>query len=165
MRRLLAVPFAILALPAAAQDGPITITPEQIAEIFCIARIGNDMAPVEGLLSESLTAAIAEAEAKNDVIAAAAPDEKPPLGDGIPWQTWPDYAAECEPGAVTLTMDRAEVQVLYGFPDSPGANFADKLELTLVEDPTIGTGRWRIDNVVYAEQGDLRSAMIGAFAQ
>jgi hypothetical protein len=165
MRRLLAVPFAILAVPVVAQDGPITITPEQIAEIFCISRIGNDMAPVEGLLTEGLIAAIGEAEAKNDVIAAAAPDEKPPLGDGVPWQTWPDYAAECAPGAVTLIMDRAEVQIVYGFPESPGANFVDKLELILVDDPMIGAGRWRIDNVVYAEQGDLRSALIGAFEQ
>ena len=47
------------ATPAPAQD-MVTLTPEQVATIFCMARTGNDMAPVEGLKSEGLRIAIEE---------------------------------------------------------------------------------------------------------
>src|SRR5690606_20531518 len=84
------------ALPAAAQMA--TISPAQIGEIFCIARLGNDMDPVEALLTPSLTGAIAEAERLDAEWAAANPGDKPPLGDGIPWQSAPDYASSCQVG-------------------------------------------------------------------
>ena len=89
MRRLLLITLGLLAgtMHTAALAQPAALTPEHIAQIFCLARIGNDMAPVEGLLTPGLTSAIAAAEAENAVIAAQHPDEKPPLGDGIPWQS------------------------------------------------------------------------------
>ena len=104
-RFAVAAALCLFATPSFAQM--VTISPEQIGEIFCISRLGNDMAPVDGLLTAELTAAIADAEAKNDAIQQAHPDEKPPLGDGIPWQAFPDYASECKFGAVTLTRARA----------------------------------------------------------
>ncbi|MDB5541240.1 MAG: hypothetical protein JWQ89_2967 [Devosia sp.] len=142
----------------------ITISPEQVGGVFCIARLGNDMAPVEGLLTAELKSAIADAEAKNDAIQKAEPGDKPPLGDGIPWQDAPDYAAECNVGGVTLNEDKASVAIAYGFPDYPDANFTDSLELKLVDDASIGAPVWRIDNVSYASTGDLQTALVSAFA-
>lgn len=149
------------AAPAAAQM--ITLTPEQVGEVFCIARLGNDMAPVEGLLTADLDSAIAEAERQNAEYEAAHPGDKPPLGDGIPWQSFPDYAAGCEVGAATLMMDEAAVTISYGFPDAPDAGFTDTLQLRLVDDPPAAGKAWRLDNLSYATEGDLRSALRNAF--
>jgi hypothetical protein len=164
MNRLLAAAaLCIFAPPSFAQM--VTITPTQIGEIFCIARTGNDMAPVEGLLTAELSAAIAEAEAKNDAIQKAHPDEKPPLGDGIPWQAVPDYAAECKVGAIVEEADRAVVDIAYGFPEYPDANFTDRLELVLVAQPTLSEPLWRIENISYAQEGNLRSLLASAFEE
>lgn len=161
-RFVVAATLCLVATPSFAQM--VSISPEQIGEIFCIARLGNDMAPVQGLLTTGLAAAIAEAEAKNDAIQKAHPDEKPPLGDGIPWQDAPDYAAECTVGAVTLEADRAVVDIAYGFPDYPDANFTDHLQLILVAQPDLPEPRWRIENLGYATEGDLSSVLVAAFA-
>ncbi|HEV2514617.1 MAG TPA: hypothetical protein VGV07_05170 [Devosia sp.] len=157
-----AAALCLVATPSLAQM--VTISPEQIGEIFCIARLGNDMAPVQGLLTTELGAAIAEAEAKNAAIQQAHPDEKPPLGDGIPWQAFPDYATECKAGAVTLEADRAVVDIAYGFADYPDANFTDHLQLILVAQPDLPEPLWRIENLGYATEGDLRQVLVSAFA-
>ena len=162
MHRFVAAALCLLATPSLAQM--VTISPEQVGEIFCISRVGNDMAPVQGLLTAELTAAIAEAEAKNDAIQKAHPDEKPPLGDGIPWQAFPDYAAQCTVGEVTLEADRAVVDIAYGFPEYPDANFTDHLQLILVAQPNLPEPLWRIENLGYATEGDLRSVLVSAFA-
>ena len=159
---LLAAALAILATPTLAQ--PITLTPQQVGQIFCIARLGNDMAPVEGLLTAGLAAAIADAEARNELIQKAHPDEKPPLGDGIPWQAVPDYADQCRPGNVIFMMDEARIGIDYAFTSYPDANFTDTLTLKLVEDE-LGTKVWRIDNIAYANDGDLRTALSSAFLE
>lgn len=158
---VLAATLSLLSTPAFAQM--ITLSPARIGEIFCIARLGNDMAPVEGLLTAGLAAAIAEAQLQNDAIQKAHPDEKPPLGDGIPWQSFQDYADQCKAGAATLMMDDAVVPVDFAFTDYPDANFTDLLQLRLVDDPTAGSKVWRIDNVAYANAGDLRAALVSAF--
>ncbi len=161
--RLITTAFILstLCLPATAQE--ITISPTQIGEIFCIARLGNDMAPVEGLLTADLAAAIADAEAKNDVIQKAYPDEKPPLGDGIPWQAFQDYADQCKPGAVILMMDEATVAIDYDFKAFPRANYTDRLKLKLIDNPLGGSRVWRIDDIAYSTDGDLRTALLSAF--
>lgn len=162
LRTALTVIAILTAVPALAQ--PATLTPRQIGEIFCAARTGNDMAPVTALLSDTLTAAIADAEAQNAVIAAARPDEKPPLGDGIPWQAWPDYADACVPGEVTFMMDAATVAIAYSFTAYPDADFTDTLKLRLIEEPAPRGRTWRIDDVAYATDGDLRTTLTAAFA-
>lgn len=162
MLRIAATVFAVLAAaPALAQ--PANLTPRQIGEIFCAARAGNDMMPVTALLSDTLTTAIADAEAQNEVIARARPDEKPPLGDGIPWQAYPDYADRCAPGEVTFMMDEAIVPIAYSFTAYPDADFTDTLKLRLIDDPALGGRIWRIDDVAYATDGDLRTTLASAF--
>ena len=162
MLRIAATVIAVLAAaPALAQ--PANLTPRQIGEIFCAARTGNDMMPVTALLSETLTTAIADAEAQNEVIAKARPDEKPPLGDGIPWQAYPDYADRCAPGEVTFMMDEAIVPIAYSFTAYPDANFTDTLKLKLIDDPALGGRVWRIDDIAYATDGELRTTLVSAF--
>ena len=155
---------SLAALPAAADDGAAGLKPEQIGQIFCLSRLGTDEAAISGILSPELTAAIGEACARNDAWAAAnPPDDKPPLGDGIPWQAWPDYAAECTVGLATLMKTDAKVEIAYGFPESPDAGFTDTLLLTRVLNDAIGIEQWRIDNVAYATGGDLKASLAGAF--
>lgn len=165
MHRILAfagLALALTTLPASAEM--ITISPQQIGQIFCISRLGNDMAPVTGLLTPALSRAIADADKKNAEWEAANPGEKPPLGDGIPWQASPDYASKCEVGHVEPVMNEAWVEIAYGFPDYPDADFTDKLHLLQVDDPDIGEPVWRIDNIEYSEGSDLKAELLEAFA-
>lgn len=164
MHRILAfagLSLALTTLPAAAQMA--TISPAQIGWIFCIARLGNDMAPVQGLLTPALSQAIADAEKKDADWAAKNPGEKPPLGDGIPWQAFPDYAPHCAVGIAEALKAEAWVDLNYGFPDAPDADFTDRLHLLQVEGE-FGATHWRIDNIEYASDGgDLRSTLVSAF--
>jgi hypothetical protein len=154
--------LAVAPLASVAQDGPRIIEPDQIGQIFCIARLGNDMAPVEALLTPGLAGAIDEALYRDGEIAAMNPDEKPPLGDGIPWQSWPDYAPECTVARSSYEMDEARVWIDYGFSEAPDASFTDVLQLKLIEGP-LGWNVWRIDNVSYAVDSDLRTALVSVF--
>ena len=150
-------------MPTVADDTMVTLKPEQIGQIFCLSRVGNDEAVIEGILSPELKTAIADAWAKDDAWETANPGEKPPLGDGIPWQAWTDYAPECTIGLVTLMKTDAKVEITYAFPDQPDAGFTDTLLLKRVDMADYGTAFWRIDNIAYATGGDLRATLLGAF--
>lgn len=154
--------LALLAAAPAIAPSP-GLTPEQLGQIFCLSRVASDTGPIEGLLTADLKTAIAEAEARNAEIAAQHPDEKPPLGDGIPWQAWPDYAAKCEAGPAELMMDEARIAISYDFPETPHAEYTDHLLLRLIDEPVTGQRVWRIDNLAYATDGDLRTALASAF--
>ena len=162
MNRARIAAFALLLTTPSLAQSP-GITPEQLGEIFCLARVADDMGPIDGLLTPELRTAIAEAEAANAVAAAEAPDDKPPLGDGIPWSSWPDYAPICTPRAAELMMDEARIPIGDGFPDSPHADYVDYLWLRLVDGPLTNRRVWRIDNLAYGTDGDLKSALASAF--
>jgi hypothetical protein len=136
--------------------------PRAVGEAFCKARLGNDEAATLGLLTPALREAIKEAEARRDIIAKAAPDEKPPLGDGIPYQAFPDVAETCE---VIETAGQSEVQVRYSFADAPDAGWTDRLKLV-----TEG-GKVLVDDVIYANVANgepdlgLRQVLFEAFDQ
>lgn len=162
---VLLVASSLTALPAMAEDGitMTTLKPEQIGQIFCLSRLGNDEAVTEGILTDDLTMAIADAWTRDEAYEKQYPGEKPPLGDGIPWQAWPDYAAECTVGLVTLMKTDAKVEINYAFPEDKDANFTDTLLLKRVDMPDYGTGFWRIDNIAYATGSDLKAVLVGAF--
>jgi hypothetical protein len=162
---LISLPFALVLAPVTtpAQEGPALMSPEAIGQIFCLSRTGNDMAPVQGLLTDDLSFTIAKAEQESDAWAAANPGEKPPLGDGVPWADFPDYAPICTVGPVALASGKALVTISYGFPETPAADYSDELALVEVADETIGASRWRIDNVIFADDYDLRQALSLAF--
>jgi hypothetical protein len=167
--RHLALAIALLALPFpafaddAADTGPIKLSPQQIGDIFCITRVGNDMAPVEAIITASLKKAIAKADALDAAWGKKNPGEKPPLGDGIPWQSSPDYAPKCMADHASLEMDEARVSINYTFPDDAGANFTDVLHLKLVPDPIMGDKIWRIDDVTFPDKTSMRQELIDAF--
>lgn len=160
---LLALPLLALAHPAFAQTDPdapdmVTTTPAQIATIYCVGNLGNDEAILRAVLTPNLTAAIAAAETENAVIAKAAPEDKPPLGDGIPWQAFPDYAPNCVPGTAMPAADGSvEIGLTYSFPEEPAAAWTDTLILKL------DAYRYRVDDVRYEGGGTLRDALAAAF--
>ena len=154
----------VAAAPVQAQTEMVTVTPAQIGEIFCISRTGNDEGILDGLLTDELQTLIAYSEARNDTIASAHPDEKPPLGDGIPWTSFPDYAAKCVAGSIVVEGKSARVTASYFFPEAPDADYTDTLELRLVAHPyNPDGGIWRIDDVRYTTSGTLREMLSTAF--
>lgn len=136
----------------------------EVAARFCAARLVYDEAATRALLTPGLVAAIAEAEARNKVLADANPDEKPPLGDGIPYAAYPDAPQTCEPGAAAAEDGRRMVDVRYGF--DGGGGWTDRL----VTAEAAGGGVL-VDDVLYAqfptdsEQYGLRRALIASFDQ
>jgi hypothetical protein len=152
------------ALPAFAGDtGMVTLKAEQIGQIFCLSRLGNDEAVLDGILTPELKSAIADAERKDGDWAAKNPGEKPPLGDGIPWQAWTDYAAICTVGLTTLMKTDAKVEIAYGFPEDASAGFTDTLILKRVPVAGFDASFWRIDNIAYATGSDLKTELVKAF--
>ena len=138
-----------------------TFSPDQVGDAFCIASLAGDMAPVEaGLLTPALADAVADAELRNATIQAQAPGDKPPLGDGLPWRSFPDYADGCIVGAIALTPDAtaATVEIHYSFKDYPDASYTDTLRLK----QTDGTDRfYRIDDIALLD-GQTFSGVLAA---
>lgn len=161
-RALSLLPLCLLAaVPAQAQM--VSITPEQIGQIFCIGSLANDMAPVEALLTPDLTASIEVALARNSTIQAERPDEKPPLGDGLPWRTWPDYADGCTVGAISVDAGSASVVIDYSFAQYPQSDYSNKLMLEPVKVDPQRDPAWRIDDIDLGEGNTLRTAIVAAF--
>jgi hypothetical protein len=105
------------------------------------------------LLTPSLLAAMNEAIAKNDAYETAHPGDKPPLGDGVPFQSYPDVAPKCV--AADAAPDALEVDIEYRF-DDPEANWTDRVVLARVD------GRLMVDDILYGVNGfqeGLRSNM------
>lgn len=148
-------------LPAQAQMA--TIEPEGIGQIFCIGSLGNDMAPVEALLSADLAALVADAEVKNAAFEAANPGDKPPLGDGLPWRTWPDYADGCTVGEALAEREMATVVISYSFSEAPEANYSNEL---ILRPATFADGAplvWRIDDIDLGDGNSFRSILQAMF--
>lgn len=158
MRIILSIGLAavLAASPAAAQEqDPGGL----IGRLFCQMRSEGEPA-LRYLLTRSLTTEIDKALAKNDVIAAARPDEKPPLGDGVPFQSYPDVALECRVGAVATVDGALHVDVEHVFPDQPAGNWTDRLVLG-TED-----GLAKIDDILYGPEEfrtGLRDGLATAF--
>lgn len=151
--------------PAASFAQTIGLSPTQIGEVFCLGVQSGDEAPILALPSPVLATAIAYAEARNAVIARAYPDEKPPLGDGIPWTSFPDYPGICTVGAVETSGDATTVTIHYGFPEDPSVTYEDRLALTTVPAPYDSGTLNRIDDVLFDGGGNLRSALVTLFEQ
>jgi hypothetical protein len=156
---------ALCLLPCFVGHALAADTPRAVAEKFCATRLDNDEKALRPLLTPSLIKSIEEAEARNDIIAKASPDEKPPFGDGIPYQSFPDAASVCEVGDEKQVPGRAEIEVRYMFPDTEGANWTDRLVLIASDD------RLLIDNVIFetsvndTDEISLRSVLFNAFDQ
>ena len=149
---------------AGASQASAADTPELVVAEFCAAH-GSAAASVhESLLTPSLKQLIADAWAKNAEFEKAHPGDKPPLGDGIQFQAYPDLAPICRAGTITPGMANTTVDVEYVFPDTESADWTDRLVLLPEAD------RLRIDDVLYGPEqynlglrAVLRSIVDGKF--
>ena len=138
----------------------------ELAERFCAARIADDEAATRQLLTPSLMEAIRKAEERNERVAKARPDEKPPFGDGIPYQAFPDTAPACVPGDTGEMGGKVTIQVRYEFPEEKSASWTDRLVTAEGED-----GVLLVDDILYqqfptdAEIHGLRRNLAEAFDQ
>lgn len=159
---------AFAAAPALAEDKEpqgqmVVLKANQIGQIFCLSRMGNDDAVISGILTDDLNTRLKAAEDKNDAWVKQNPNEKPPLGDGIPWQSAADSADTCDTGLVTLSKTDAKVEIKYTYKDYPEANYIDTLILKKVPIDGMDVGHWRIDDVIYPDGADMKAVLVSAF--
>lgn len=159
IRRILFAALALAAAPALAQDGRKSAE-AALGEAFCLVKDFPETAGPAMLVTPSLEAEIRKAAERSDQIAKAHPDEKPPLGDGVPYQSFPDVAPACEVGAISGQGPGAVVEIRHRFPQEPGADFTDRLVLGQGwHDGILG-----IDDVLYGAEGSedgLRKVLKG----
>jgi hypothetical protein len=155
---------AAMAAGISAAEAETSADAKQLGDLFCmVGKSGRDGGEFGRMyfVTRALGAAIDEAVKKNDAIATAKPDEKPPLGDGVPFQSYPDAAPVCHAGKFAEADGKPTVEIEYIFADTPDANWTDRLVL-VGED-----GRLRIDDVLYGttNSGDgLRKALVELFS-
>lgn len=164
MRRVfvsLVAAAVVAGIPLARAD--TTADAKNLGDLFCLVGTGGRDGGEFGrlyLVTRSLGAAIDEAVKKDGEWAVAHPGDKPPLGDGVPFQSFTDSAPVCHAGKFSDAGGKQSVEVEYVFPDTPDANWTDRLVL-ITED-----GRLRIDDVLFGtdNSGDgLRKALAGLF--
>lgn len=152
--------MAAMAVGISAAAADTSADAKKLGDLFCaVGKSGRDGGEFGRmyLVTRALGAAIDEAVKKNDEIAAAKPDDKPPLGDGVPFQSYPDDAPVCYAGKFAEAGGRPTLEIEYIFADTAEANWTDRLVL-VSED-----GRLRIDDVLYGtdNSGDgLRKALV-----
>lgn len=158
---LAALLISMTAFGASAEDQPRSAA-AAFGAAFCLMKDNPPGADLMVLATPSLAAEIGKALAKNDEIQKAHPDEKPPLGDGIPFQSYPDVSPKCEVGKVEGEGAGAVVEIRHIFPEAPSADYSDRIVL--------GHGWTRgtlgIDDVLYGEKGGggtLRRTLAEAF--
>ena len=156
-----------LALPAFAQAEPtteITLSPEQLAQIFCIASLGNDMTPIEAMMTPRLNAEVAAADINESLAVHRAPEQKSPLSDGLPWRSVRDYADGCTVGAAAIHDAEASVEIHYSFSQHPDAGYTDTLLLGQIYSTAGKPHVWRLDDIILANDQTFTGALVTAFA-
>ncbi len=118
MNRLAVLAGMLLATAPLSEAARAADDPREVAEAFCKAREANNDDATRALLTPSLIGEVDAAQARSDVIAKANPEDKPPLGDGIPYQAFPDVPKDCTVGDVAERSGSIEVKVTYSFPDA-----------------------------------------------
>lgn len=129
---LLAMTVPVASLPASAAS----MSTGQIADIFCIARLSGDMAPVMAILTPKLGELVeAHMPAGSDVATA------------IPWQSKPDYANTCQTVGAQGSGEAPIAVLAYGYREADKVGYADGIVLRSIE------GRLRIDDINYGVGG------------
>jgi hypothetical protein len=158
---LAAVIFCASMGVAFAEDEPKSAE-QAFGEVFCLVKDFPPQAGPAMLATPSLAEAIQQALDQNEVIAKAHPDEKPPLGDGVPFQGFQDATPKCEVGKIVGEGVGVVVEIRHIFPDAPSANYSDRLMLG----QGWKAGFYGIDDVLYGADGDngtLRKTLVEAF--
>lgn len=149
---LAAIVGTALASPALAQSDDHFL----LGTFFCQMRANGAERPVRFLLTKAMLEAIDAAEVASEKYEAANPGDKPPLGDGIPFQSFPDVADSCAPSAAKADGQTVSIDIAYTFKATPDANFTDRL---VVKEEN---GRPLIDDVLYgsdAYKSSLRQVL------
>ena len=136
---LAAIVGTLMASPSMAQSDDHFL----LGTFFCQLRANGAERPVRFLLTKALLEAIDAAQAASEKFEAANPGDKPPLGDGIPFQSFPDVADSCGPANFTEIGGVVQMDIQYKFKATPEANFSDRI---VVKDEN---GRPLIDDVLY----------------
>lgn len=126
---------------------PAQGSPEFVGFVFCHVASPDVGKGLLYLFTPPFAQLVDDALEHSKKIAAARPDEKPPLGDGIPYQSYPDGAPVCEVGAVGDAGEKWRVEIHRRFPDNPSADWTDRLVLADWH------GRLLIDDILYGAEG------------
>ena len=129
---VLALTAVLVASPALA----VSMSAAQVAQVFCIARLSGDMAPVLAILTSEL-GELVQKHLPADADAATA----------IPWQSQPDYANTCEPVGAQGTGEAPIVVLAYGYREADKAGYADGIVMHFVDK------RLRIDDINFGFGG------------
>jgi hypothetical protein len=166
MRISFALPLlALLATPALARydaGRPETERhpdPLELGELFCKARVADDMSLLGGHLAPILIASIDDAQAKAEALLKRSPMLPTPLHKGLPWQTRAERPTSCTVELVNGIAQAPVVMVKLNFfvAGDSAAKWADTIQLERT--PT----SWLIDNVFYANGGNMRFKLAEAF--
>jgi hypothetical protein len=136
----------LLALTAALATTPtfaVSMSTSQIAEVFCIARLSGDMAPLLAILTPELS----------ELVHKHLPSGADPA-TAIPWQSKSDYANSCAPVGAQGSADAPIAVLSYGYREADKAGYADGIVLRFVGE------RLRIDDIIYGVgAGTLRQRL------
>lgn len=118
-------------------DAPRDVDPVTLAERFCAARISGDMTPLEPYFAPKLARLLAV------------------LGDPdqAPWQGYREHPTDCELSVVNGYDDTIGVLVRITYSAS-GRTWSDTLNFERTPDS------WRLNNVFYAQGGNLRFRLL-----
>lgn len=148
---LLAALFALAASAAAAQqlamangygalDAARDVSPQQLGEMFCAARISGDMAPLAPFFADKLVKLLGEATATNTPVS---------------WQALPGRPDTCAISVVNGYDDTIGVLVAVAY-TADTQHWTDTLNLERTPQS------WRLNNVFYEGGGNLRFRLLGA---
>ena len=130
--------------------------PDHVAGKFCrlsAEEDGHDQ--IKKILSRDVRDLWGQAQAASDAWGRENPGEKPPLGDGVPLQAFPDFAPICKVQNISGKGNERIVDVYHGFYNDPKAGWTDRLVLK----PEMGS--WVIGDIQFAPEyeGSLRSVL------
>ena len=128
--------LALAAVLATTPTFAVSMSTAQIAEVFCIARLSGDMAPVLAILTPELSE-LAHKHLPSGADAATA----------IPWQSQSDYPNTCDPVGAQGDADAPIAVLAYGYREADKAGYADGIVLHFIDK------RLRIDDIIYGVGG------------
>lgn len=134
--RLLPLLLALIAPLASTPASAVSMSTGQVADIFCIARLSGDMAPVLAILTPELgELVVAHIPAGSDAATT------------IPWQSRPDYANTCQTVGAQGSGEAPIAVLAYGYREADKVGYADGIVLRFID------GRLRIDDINYGVGG------------
>jgi len=142
----------------------VMTSPRHVAEKYCrLSTVEQrDDKAMQGILSRDLRGLWKTAMTMNDTWARLNPGEKPPLGDGIQTQAYPDFAPGCELVEPFAGQgEKRTVTVHRSFTDHAAPDWEDELDL-ISED-----GSWVIDDIHFGPhyKDSLRAGLKDVLAQ